>query len=77
MADPIHAATEQPRSFGLLTTNELAAELKCSRRHIERLAASRAIPKIRVSSRCVRYRREAVLAALLSRETVAITAYGR
>lgn len=57
-----------PSGLGLMTGKELAAELKCSPRHIQRLAKARVIPKVTISARCVRYRRDAVLAALICRE---------
>ena len=58
-----------PAQFlGLLTREELAAELKCSPRHIQRLTRARVIPMIVISRHCLRYRREAVLRALVSRE---------
>jgi hypothetical protein len=54
----------------LLTKAQLARELQCSQRHIERLQSAGRIPVIRLSAKCVRYRRENVLAALLRLETV-------
>lgn len=52
----------------LITKSQLARELQCSERHLQRLMARRVIPFIRVSPKCVRFRREAVLAALVRRE---------
>lgn len=57
-----------PGSLGLLTRADLAAELQCSERHIQRLMARHTIPFIRISRKCVRFRREAVLNALIRRE---------
>ena len=48
----------------LLTKAQLAGELQCSPRHVERLQRERKIPVIRLSTRCVRYSRERVLSAL-------------
>lgn len=48
----------------LLTKVQLAGELQCSPRHVERLQRERKIPVIRLSARCVRYSRERVLLAL-------------
>jgi len=56
--------------LGLLTCQELALELKCSPRHIKRLAARHVIPRIVISSKVVRYRRDSVLAALVRREEI-------
>lgn len=71
----VHTETETTRpSLGLLTRDELAAELKCSPRHVMRLTAKRVIPKITISSRCVRYNRASVLAALTRREQEACVA---
>lgn len=54
--------------LGLLTRADLAAELQCSERHIQRLMARHVIPFIRISRKCVRFRRDAVLVALVRRE---------
>lgn len=56
----------------LLTKQQIAAELQCSTRHIERLQRARRIPVVRLSARCVRYRRESVLAALARLEVEAV-----
>lgn len=57
---------------GLLTKNELAAVLNCSERHVERLVQLRRIPIVRLSSRCVRFRLNAVLNALAKLEVEAV-----
>lgn len=67
-------AAQGSTSLGLLTRDELAAELKCSPRHIMRLTARRVIPRVVISARCVRYRRDAVLVALTRREQEAMCA---
>jgi excisionase family DNA binding protein len=54
---------------GLLTKGELAAELRCSVRQIERLQHARKIPFLKISGRMIRYRRDAVFAALAKIET--------
>ncbi len=61
-------------SNGLLTKEELAAELRCSPRQIERLQLARRIPFVKLSGRMVRYRRDAVLNALAKMETEAVCA---
>jgi hypothetical protein len=58
----------------LLTKAQLAGELQCSPRHVERLQKERKIPVVRLSSRCVRYSRERVLSALARCEQEAIVA---
>lgn len=68
---PANAANTPTHQLGLLTRDQLAAELKCSPRHIQRLARARVIPVIVISRHCVRYRRDAVLAALIRREVEA------
>jgi excisionase family DNA binding protein len=56
---------------GLLTKEELAVELRCSERQIERLQLARKIPFVKLSGRMIRYRRESVLRALVKMETEA------
>jgi len=60
-------AEKQPTA--LLTKEEIARELQCSPRHVERLQRARKIPVIRISARCVRYKLSGVLAALSKLET--------
>jgi hypothetical protein len=48
----------------LLTAPQLAAELGCSLRFVKKLTNNRKIPYIRISSRFIRYRLEAVRRAL-------------
>ena len=57
---------------GLLTKEELAVELRCSERQIERLQLARKIPFVKLSGRMIRYRRESVLRALVKMETEAL-----
>jgi len=65
--------TEEARpTVGLLTKDELAAELRCSPRQIERLQQARKIPFVKISGRMIRYRRETVLNALAKIETEAV-----
>ncbi len=64
-------ANNSPLS-GLLTKEELAAELRCSPRQIERLQQARKIPFVKISGRMIRYRRETVLNALARIETEAV-----
>ena len=62
--------TDIVRSPGdLLTKQELATELRCSLRQIERLQLARRIPFLKISGRMIRYRRSAVLIALTRLET--------
>lgn len=56
----------------LLTKAQLANELKCSPRQIERLQRCRRIPVVKVTNRMVRYSRTRVLAALLKVEVEAV-----
>lgn len=63
-----------PKPPALLTKEEIAKELQCSPRHIERLQRAKKIPVIRLSAKCVRYRRDGVLAALARLETAAVFA---
>jgi hypothetical protein len=61
------------REPDLLTKVQLARDvLQCSPRHVERLQRNRTIPVVRLSSRCVRYSRQRVLAAISKREQEAI-----
>jgi hypothetical protein len=62
------AVVPLPPFPSLLKKPEIARELRCSQRHVERLQRERRIPVIRLSERCVRYRLEAVLAALANPE---------
>lgn len=56
----------------LLTKAQLAQELQCSQRYIEKLQRARRIPVLRLTRGCVRYRRDAVFAALARLEVEAI-----
>jgi hypothetical protein len=58
----------------LLTKAQLAQELQCSPRYIERLQLARKIPVVRLSPRCVRYSRDRVMSALARCEQEAIVA---
>ncbi len=57
---------------GLLTKKELALELRCSERQIERLQLARKISFVKLSGRMIRYRRDSVFRALVKMETEAI-----
>lgn len=56
---------------GLLTKKELAVELRCSERQIERLQLARKLPYLKFGGKMIRYRRESVLRALVKMETEA------
>jgi hypothetical protein len=56
----------------LLTKAQLANELQCSPRQIERLQRCRRIPVVKVTNRMVRYSRARVLAALSKVEVEAV-----
>jgi excisionase family DNA binding protein len=63
------ASPNQPRSRledwpPLMTKKQLAAMLRVSERHIERLVKQRQLPIVRLSRRAVRFRRDAVWAAI-------------
>ena len=75
LALPVTGLPKESRALvGLLTKEELAAELRCSPRQIERLQLARRIPFVKLSGRMVRYRRDAVLNALAKMETEAVCA---
>ena len=56
----------------VLTKQELATLLRCSLRQIERLQNAHRIPYMKISGRMIRYRRSAVLNALVRLETQAV-----
>jgi hypothetical protein len=51
-------------SGDIITKAELAAELRCSMRQIERLQKARRIPSLKLSGRMIRYNRRSVMIAL-------------
>ena len=65
--------TDSPRLMGgLLTKKELAVELRCSERQIERLQLARKLPYVKFGEKMIRYRRESVFRALVKMETEAV-----
>jgi hypothetical protein len=64
---------DSPRPMGgLLTKKELALELRCSERTLERLTLARKLPYLKFGAKMIRYRRDSVFRALVKMETEAI-----
>lgn len=74
MSDTQNLATPVPagEASRLLTKKELAVELRCSERQIERLQLARKLPYLKFGGKMIRYRRESVLRALVKMETEAL-----
>ena len=61
--DALHGKLE------IMTPNEVAAFLRVSRRKINHLVATKAIPFVRIGKRVVRFRRQAVMKWLREQNT--------
>ena len=65
------ATEKQEQKTELLTVKQAAAELHCTPRHLRRLARAGRVPFVRLSVRCTRFSRAALVA--LATETTSVS----